>query len=178
MNARLVAAGMWAGACVCVLNACSDSTGPGFPPIQGNYATNFAFTFNNAANSQQNGTFQITGTMSISRPAGDGSFVGSYVYGGGVNGSGSIAGVIDRQGNVQMDEFGDPGAPPMVEVQFLQTQWPNCDFSRVTSGGMVGALAANTLSLTGTLGFNCDYTNGSQTATFPTTLTEQVDGAK
>jgi hypothetical protein len=177
MNRRLVLTGLSIAAVLGVLTACSNSNGPGFPPVDGNYTTNFAFTFNNAANSSQNGTGTVTGTMSISRPASDGSFVGSFVLDN-TNGSGSISGVIDRQGNVQIDEFGDPSQPPMFDSQFLQSQWSNCDFSQATSRGMTGNLAANTLNLTGELDFPCDYTTGSQVGTFQTTLTEQVNGAK
>lgn len=178
MNRRRVLTGLSIAAVLGGLTACSNSSGPaGFPPIEGNYTTNFAFTFDNAANSSQNGTGNVTGTMSISRPASDGSFVGSFVLDNS-NGSGSVSGVIDRQGNVQIDEFGDPGQPPMFDSQFLQSQWSNCDFSQATSRGMSGTLAANTLSLTGELDFPCAYTTGSQDGTFQTTLTEQVDGAK
>lgn len=178
MNRRRVLTGLSIAAVLGGLTACSNSSGPrGFPPIEGNYTTNFAFTFENSANSSQNGTGNATGTMSISRPASDGSFVGSFVLDNNI-GSGSISGVIDRQGNVQIDEFGDPGQPPMFDSQFLQSQWSNCDFSQATSRGMSGALAANTLSLTGELDFPCDYTSGNQLATFQTTLIEQVDGAK
>lgn len=177
MNGRLAVTGLSIAAVLGALTACNNSNGPGFPPIEGTYNTNFAFVFNNAANSSQNGTTTLTGTMSIRRPASDGSFVGSFVLDNG-DAPGTISGVIDRQGDVQIDEFGDPGQPPMFDSQFLQSQWSNCDFSQATSRGMTGNLAANTLNLTGELDFPCDYTTGGQVATFQTTLTEQVNGVQ
>lgn len=174
MNRRLVIAGLCAGA----LYGCGGgSTAPGYPPIQGTYSASFSLTFDNAAQTQ-NGTLVIPGTIVIGRPASDGSFLGNYVYSGGATGSGTISGVIDRQGNVVIDEFGDPGQPPVFDSNFLTATWSNCDFSQATGNGMNGSLAATTLSLVGSLDFPCNYTNGSQTTQFATTLTEQVSATK
>lgn len=170
MNKRLVVTGL----CVGALCACDNgSTGPSYPPIQGTYAASFSLTFENGAQTQ-NGTLVIPGTIVIGRPASDGSFVGNYVYNGGATGSGSIAGVIDMQGDVTIFEFGDVNQPPIFDQQFLEATWPNCDFTQASSNGMSGSLSPSTLSLLGSLDFPCLYTNGSQNAQFPTTLTEQV----
>jgi hypothetical protein len=173
MNKRLMIAGLCAGA-VC---GCSGSTAPGFPPIQGTYSASFSLTFDNGAQTQ-NGTLVIPGTIVIGRPASDGGFVGNYVYSGGATGSGTISGTIDRQGGITIDEFGDPGQPPVFEMDFLDATWPNCDFSQAVGNGMTGSLAATTLSLVGSLNFPCSYTNGSQTVQFATTLSEQVSASR
>jgi hypothetical protein len=136
---------------VIALAACSgDSNGPrAYPPIGGRYQATFHFDFANSIDQQG---LDVAGSISLSDPDANGDFDGT------------------------IDEWGDEGAPPTLESAFLSAEWPHCDFTSVTTDGMGGELSGSGLSLQGQLGFQCAYTNGSDIANVPTTLTETVTG--
>jgi len=157
-----------------VVGCSGNADGPRYPPIGGDYAATFDFTFSNSNESQ---TLTVPGTISLSRPSRNGDFSGSYSYDPPYSGSGDILGTVAPDGSIEISEFGDDQAPPMVEIDFLSNEWSFCDFSSVTTTGMSGGLSGNTLSLQGELGFSCRYTNGSSVADFPTTLDETVTGS-
>jgi len=163
-------------AVVVIAAACSNnSNGPrDFPPIGGNYQATFQLDLSNSVDHQ---TLDITGTISLSNPNVNGDFDGTYAYDPPYSGGGRVAGNIAQDGSIVISEWGDPGAPPMMEMSFLSNQWPHCDFTSVTTSGMGGSLSGSGLSLQGSLDFGCDYTNGPQVGTFPTTLTETVTGS-
>jgi hypothetical protein len=144
-----------------------------FPPIGGNYQATFRLDFANAVDQQ---TVDITGTISLSDPNVNGDFDGSYAYDPPTSGGGHVAGTIAMDGSIVISEWGDPGAPPILESDFLTVEWPHCDFTSVTANGMTGTLTGGGLSLQGQLAFPCAYTNGASIGTFPTTLTESVTG--
>ena len=145
-----------------------------YPPIGGNYQATFRLDFSNAVDQQ---TVDITGTISLGDPNTNGDFDGSYSYDAPYSGGGHVAGTIAMDGSVVISEWGDPGAPPMMESDFLTTEWPQCDFTSVASNGMTGSLTGTGLSLQGQLGFQCAYTNGPSVGNFPTTLNEMVSGS-
>ena len=168
---RFVAAAALLGGAACSSNSTAPSP---YPPIGGNYNANFQLVLANSVDQQ---TVNISGTISLSDPSASGDFDGTYAYDAPYSGGGRIAGTIDQQGNVVISEWGDPGAPPMMESAFLTAEWPHCDFTSLSTTGMGGALTGSGLTLQGQLSFLCAYTNGSAVGNFPTTLTETVDGS-
>lgn len=157
------------------LAACSNyATAPGYagyPPIGGTYAASITETFSNA---NQTETLSIPATIWLSDAASNGQFSGSYSFAAPFLGSGQVFGDVAPDGSVRITEFGDPGAPPLADIGFLQSEWPFCDYSSLGSSGMAGSLAGNVLTLDGSLDFSCAYTNGSTIATFPTTLSATI----
>ncbi len=166
----LVSIGVAVAAAACSNNPTAPSQ---YPPIGGNYQATFHLDFANSVDQQ---TVDITGTISLSDPNVNGDFNGSYAYDAPNSGGGHVAGTIAMDGSIVISEWGDPGAPPVLESDFLTTEWPHCDFTSVTSNGMTGTLTGGGLSLQGQLDFPCAYTNGASVGSFSTTLTETVTG--
>ena len=153
--------------------ACSNSTGPSFPALAGTYATVFAVSFSNTAETR---SATVPGTMTLNAPGSDGSFNGSYIVTG--DGSGTITGVERMDGGVSITHFGDPNQSPLQAVAYLQQTFYWCDFTQAAAQSMSGSVANKTLSFSGSIILPCNYTNGTTNFTYSTTIGVGATGTR
>jgi hypothetical protein len=168
--ARVASSRVVALTAVLAIAACK---GPLSTPAEYTFDGTFAFTFSNSDSaSHQNGVTVDQGGMILSVNGVTGAFQGTYMYVGGS--SGTISGTFHQGGTLSITQFGDPHQALGATIQYLQTTWPNCDFTRATATAFAGTAVNGALTLNGGLSVECAYGQGQQQIAVPTTLTEQV----
>ncbi|HKV51034.1 MAG TPA: hypothetical protein VJO52_07535 [Gemmatimonadaceae bacterium] len=157
---------------------CSNLTdSSGVAAAAGSYDTFFSTTMSAPTISGSATLPQTLGTISLGKPAGNGTFSGSFSITGN-GGSGTVAGTMASGGAVTISHFGDPSRSPLQSVAFLETLMPSCDFTQAVSGAMSGAVQNGKLALTGALTLPCSWTSGGSTVVVPTVATVQMSGSQ
>lgn len=163
---------------VAISTACgSDAAGPSpspYPDVAGTYTGTVSATFTNSIESGQ----AAQGiTVTLGRTSSDGRFSGSFVIANG-GGSGTLAGTIRQDGGISIDQFGDPAVGAGQSMAFLQIVFNWCNFAAAASTGLSGSILGGALSISGTIVFPCNYTDGFNSWEEPSSLTYSISARR
>ena len=148
-----------AGACVSY-----DPAGPRVPPVDGTWQARLVVAFDNQLEVR---TDTLQGQLRLRDTRYRGRFTGTYRIG---SDSGAFGGVMRPEALLLVDEFGS--APtPIAGVDTLRRLYRWCDFTRLGTGGLAGALLADTLTADGQASLPCFYSQSGREVEIYTTLT-------
>jgi hypothetical protein len=153
------------------LAACGGDSPSGpsnsYPNVAGSYQGGTAMAFKNSV---ENLAEAVGITVTLGSTTSSGAFTGSYVVANG-GGSGTIAGVIRTDGGITITQWGDPTASPAQSYAVLANLFNWCNVALAGATGFSGSLSNGQLQLTGNLLMPCNYTQGGQAFSVPTTIT-------
>lgn len=148
-----------------------DPVGPSLPRIAGTYVTTIVLTY---ANTLDTRTDTLLGVITLPNTDRRGGFLGRYRIGTEL---GLFGGVLFPSGNVQVGTFG-PAPQPIARVATLRAMYPECDFSRVGTGPMLGALRGDSLLVTGFASIPCTSARDPLAVDLTTSLDLQFVGVR
>jgi hypothetical protein len=154
------------------------SAGPLNAPTTATYDATFAFAFTSSDTTvSQNPSLTVTGSMILTFKGTGGTLHGNYGYAKFPAGAGTIGGTLSPSGAIAITQFGDPGSALGATMQFLQNNWPNCDFTQAQPAPFTGSLAGNDISVTGGLTVPCTYTINQQQVTLQSRMVEVMNAS-
>ena len=164
-SVALVAAGV--AACVSY-----DPAGPPVPRIDGTYSATIVIGLENPIEIRSD-TF--TATIVVRGTGYRGQFVGTYDIAR--SDSGPFAGSVSTDGGLMVTDFGTP-PKPIAGVAFIRNLYPWCDFPRLGTSPMAGALSGDSLRVDGRGSVPCFYLLATSVANLKTEITVRLRAAR
>jgi hypothetical protein len=164
-SVALVAAGV--AACVSY-----DPAGPPVPRIDGTYTATIVTILQNDIELRSD-TF--TAAISVRGTRYRGHFVGTYDIA--QTDSGPFAGVLSPDGSLSVTEFGTP-PKPIAGVAFIRNLYYWCDFPRLGTAPLPGALNGDSLRVDGRGSVPCFYQLAAPVGNLKTEITVRVRAAR
>ncbi|MGH7700709.1 MAG: hypothetical protein ACREMJ_09375 [Gemmatimonadales bacterium] len=143
-----------------------DPIGPSLPRLAGDYATTITIAYQNSLDTRADTLFAVITLPNVGRR---GNFMGQYVIGTEV---GPFGGLLFPSRRIELPTFG-PGPQPIAQVASVRALYPQCDFSRVGTGQLLGELRGDTLLVTGQASLPC--TSESDPAAVDLTTSLRLD---
>lgn len=148
-----------------------DPIGASLPRIAGDYATTIALDYANASDTL---TDTLLALITLPGVGERGDFLGRYRIGTEV---GLFGGVLFPSGRVELPTFG-PSPGPIARVMAVRTLYPQCDFTRVGTGPMIGDLHGDSLQVTGLAAIPCASLRDPSVVDLTTTLRLEFVGVR
>jgi len=149
-----------------------DPDGPPVPSIDGTYTATIVTTLENPIEIRSD-TF--TAAITIRGTGYRGHFVGTYHIAR--SDSGPFAGVLSTDGGLIVTDFGTP-PKPIAGVAFIRNLYPWCDFPRLGTGPMPGALSGDSLRVDGRGSVPCFYVLAAPVGNLKTEITVRLRAAR
>ena len=160
---------IFAGLAACVSY---DPAGPPVPRIDGTYAAMIVLKLENTMEIR---TDTFTAAITIRGTGYRGHFGGTYAIAG--SDSGPFAGVVATNSSVMVTEFGTP-PKPIAGVAFIRNLYPWCDFPRLGTAPMPGALSGDSLWVDGHGSVPCFYHLADSVANLTTEIYLQLRASR
>jgi hypothetical protein len=148
-----------------------DPIGPSLPRIAGAYVTTVVVEYSNARDTRAD---TLRAVITLPNVDDRGGFLGRYRIGTEV---GLFGGVLFPSGRIEVPTFG-PAPQPIARVMAVQLLYPQCDFTRVGTGQMLGELRGDSLHVTGIAFVPCRGIQDPSVFDLTTTLTLLFTGLR